>query len=77
MKHEATADSLTQFETAVHLEAVVIGTWQDSHFVPRADPPQQNPCLFDDLVRGREQRRRYGEAEHSRGLSIDDQLELC
>ena len=51
--------------------------FKDTQLRLLGNAPQQNPCLFDDLIRGREQRRRYGEAEHSRGLSIDDQLELC
>jgi hypothetical protein len=47
-------------------------------FVPIADSCRAaNRSLFDDLVGGREQRRRHGKAEHPGGLMIDDQLELA
>src|SRR5262245_38701881 len=39
--------------------------------------PQQNSSLFDHFVRGAEQRRRHGEAEHPGGRSVDHQLQLC
>src|SRR5262245_43432422 len=38
---------------------------------------QQHSCSFDHLVGGREQRRRYREAEHPGGLVIDHKLELA
>ena len=44
----------------------------DVRFVPKADPSG----LIDYFIGAAEQRRRHGEAEHSGGLRIDDQLEL-
>jgi hypothetical protein len=51
---------------------------RDVRFVPIADSyGAANRSLFDNLVGGREQRRRHGKAEHPGGLMIDDQLELA
>jgi hypothetical protein len=38
---------------------------------------QQTNSLFDHLVGAGEQRWRHGEPEHSGGLGVDGQLELC
>jgi hypothetical protein len=38
---------------------------------------QQHSCSLDHLVGAGEQRGRHGEAEHSCGLSIDDEPELA
>src|SRR5215211_1065597 len=38
--------------------------------------PQQNRCLFNHLVGGREQRLRHGKTEHPRYSRVDDELEL-
>ena len=45
---------------------------QDVCFVPKADITSG---LIDYFIGAAEQRRRHGEAEHSGGLRIDDQLE--
>ena len=37
---------------------------------------RSNAGLFNHLVGERKQRRRYGQTEHSRGLSVDNQLDL-
>jgi hypothetical protein len=51
-----------------------IGTQScDVRFVPKADITSD---LIDYFISAAEQRRRHGEAEHSGGLRIDDQLEL-
>src|SRR5262245_41669748 len=52
-------------------KADIAGCYGHVRFVPEADIR-----LFDHLVRGREQARRHGEAEHPGRLSADDQLEL-
>jgi hypothetical protein len=38
---------------------------------------RQKSFLFDHLVGQREQRGRHGEAERIRGLTINDEFELC
>jgi hypothetical protein len=38
--------------------------------------PHSDSGLIDYFIGATEQRRRHGEAEHSGGLRIDDQLEL-
>ena len=45
----------------------------DVRFVPKADITNG---LIDYFISAAEQRRRHGEAKHSGGLRIDDQLEL-
>ena len=45
----------------------------DVRFVPKADITSG---LVDYFIGTAEQRRRHGEAEHSGGLRIDDQIEL-
>ncbi|MGB9656427.1 MAG: hypothetical protein WCB75_14550, partial [Pseudolabrys sp.] len=40
-----------------------------------SEPPSRFTSL-DHLVGEREQRKRYGQTEHSRGLSVDNQLDL-
>jgi hypothetical protein len=37
---------------------------------------RSNAGLFNHLVGERKQRRRYSQTEHSRGLSVDNQLDL-
>src|SRR5215471_19808333 len=42
----------------------------------RPEQVQQTTRLFDNLVGGREQRRRHGEAKYPGGLSVNNQLKL-
>jgi hypothetical protein len=42
----------------------------------RTHAAQQNNILFDDLVSGGEQRRRYGESKYTGRLGIDNEFEL-
>jgi hypothetical protein len=70
------------------LSATAEPIWRKSALPPKADitAAQTNvrftpksghsSSLIDYFISAAEQRRRHGEAEHSGGLRIDDQLEL-